>query len=143
MGAHRANTGRPSSAGAATGRSSSHRAASEGPAADRGAAASDRPSSAGADRSRNAAGRRDKEKADRPNTAEGRDSTVEERWAAVRMEKLRQELIELDKCDHPERKKGLRRLQRELHPDKQPPELRVHAQPLFHMVQREWELLGS
>eukprot|EP00927_Polykrikos_kofoidii_P071299 TRINITY_DN67590_c0_g1_i1.p1 TRINITY_DN67590_c0_g1~~TRINITY_DN67590_c0_g1_i1.p1 ORF type:complete len:579 (+),score=87.91 TRINITY_DN67590_c0_g1_i1:50-1786(+) len=63
-----------------------------------------------------------------------------EKWAVSRMDRLRKELIELDKRELSERKKGLRRLQRELHPDKLSPELRVHAQPLFHMVQREWEV---
>jgi hypothetical protein len=56
------------------------------------------------------------------------------------MDQLRKELIALDNCDPSERKKGLRHLQRELHPDKQPPELRVPVQPLFHLVQREWEM---
>mmetsp|Transcript_20293 Transcript_20293/g.56367 ORF Transcript_20293/g.56367 Transcript_20293/m.56367 type:complete len:585 (+) Transcript_20293:35-1789(+) len=80
---------------------------------------------------------------ERPRTAEGREASEGEKWAAERMERLRKELIELDRCSPGERKKGLRRLQRELHPDKQPPELRVFAQPLFHLVQREWEVDAS
>lgn len=62
------------------------------------------------------------------------------RWANERMAKLRKELIEIDKLPHTEKRTKLRALQRELHPDKQPPELRVHAQPLFHLVQKEWEV---
>mmetsp|Transcript_79552 Transcript_79552/g.208919 ORF Transcript_79552/g.208919 Transcript_79552/m.208919 type:complete len:609 (-) Transcript_79552:174-2000(-) len=62
------------------------------------------------------------------------------RWANERMAKLRKELQEVDKLEHSEKRSKLRALQRELHPDKQPPELRVHAQPLFHLVQKEWEM---
>mmetsp|Transcript_16694 Transcript_16694/g.35389 ORF Transcript_16694/g.35389 Transcript_16694/m.35389 type:complete len:582 (-) Transcript_16694:176-1921(-) len=63
-------------------------------------------------------------------------------WAETRMERLRKELIDLDRCEGASaRRSRLRALQRELHPDKQPPELRAHAQPLFHLVQREWELV--
>lgn len=61
------------------------------------------------------------------------------RWAAERIERLRSELHGLDRCSLSERRAHLRRLQLELHPDKQPPERREHAQPLFHLVQREWE----
>jgi len=50
------------------------------------------------------------------------------------------ELIELEHLEPAERRSRLRALQRELHPDKQPPELRALAQPLFHLVQREWEV---
>jgi len=61
------------------------------------------------------------------------------RWAAARMKRLRSELHGLDRCSKAERRAHLRRLQLELHPDKQPPERRERAQPLFHLVQREWE----
>lgn len=61
-------------------------------------------------------------------------------WAAERMQKLRKELQALDGKSHAERRFALRQLQRELHPDKQPPEMRSHAQPLFMMVQKEWEI---
>jgi hypothetical protein len=50
------------------------------------------------------------------------------------------ELKALDGKSHAERRFALRQLQRELHPDKQPPELRPHAQPLFMVVQKEWEV---
>lgn len=61
-------------------------------------------------------------------------------WAAGRMERLKKELKELDGKPPAERRTRLRQLQRELHPDKQPPELRPHSQPLFMFVQKEWEL---
>jgi len=61
------------------------------------------------------------------------------RWAAARMVRLRNELHGLDSCSKAERRAHLRRLQLELHPDKQPPERRERAQRLFHLVQREWE----
>jgi hypothetical protein len=61
-------------------------------------------------------------------------------WAAGRLARLRKELQGLDDKPRAERRSGLRSLQRELHPDKQPPELRSHAQPLFMLVQREWEM---
>lgn len=66
--------------------------------------------------------------------------SAEEQWAAERMARLRKELQALDGKSPAERRSGLRALQRELHPDKQPPELRVHAQPLFMLVQKEWEV---
>lgn len=61
-------------------------------------------------------------------------------WAAERMGRLRKELQLLDRKSHAERRFALRQLQRELHPDKQPAEMRAHAQPLFMMVQKEWEV---
>eukprot|EP00930_Biecheleria_cincta_P062973 TRINITY_DN48435_c0_g1_i1.p1 TRINITY_DN48435_c0_g1~~TRINITY_DN48435_c0_g1_i1.p1 ORF type:complete len:625 (-),score=87.90 TRINITY_DN48435_c0_g1_i1:118-1776(-) len=64
----------------------------------------------------------------------------EERWARERMAKLRKELQELDAMTPVDRRLRLRALQRELHPDKLSPELRPHAQPLFHLVQKEWEV---
>lgn len=63
-----------------------------------------------------------------------------ERWAADRLARLRKELQDLDGRPPAERRCVLRALQRELHPDKLPEELRVHARPLFHLVQREWEV---
>lgn len=56
------------------------------------------------------------------------------------MARLRTELCELDGLEPGERKARLRTLQRELHPDKQPPEMHKHTEPLFHMVQRQWEV---
>lgn len=64
----------------------------------------------------------------------------EERWAKERMSKLRKELQELDAMTPADRRLRLRALQRELHPDKLSPDLRQHAQPLFHLVQKEWEV---
>jgi len=105
-----------------------------------------RPSSAGhGGRARRSASH---EPPKRPSTAESHKPSTTERhkpsegelWATSRMDSLRKELVELDKCSAADRKRGLRKLQRELHPDKQPPELREHAQPLFHLVQREWEV---
>lgn len=61
-------------------------------------------------------------------------------WAAERMERLRKELQAIDEKSPADKRFALRQLQRELHPDKQPPELRPHAQPLFMLVQKEWEI---
>eukprot|EP00929_Paragymnodinium_shiwhaense_P096535 TRINITY_DN5813_c0_g1_i1.p1 TRINITY_DN5813_c0_g1~~TRINITY_DN5813_c0_g1_i1.p1 ORF type:complete len:594 (-),score=125.73 TRINITY_DN5813_c0_g1_i1:351-2132(-) len=102
-----------------------------------------RPSSAGAtggSRARPEMQSKAAQEQKRPSTAEGRPLSDEEKWAAARMDQLRKDLIALDKCEPSEVKKRLRQLQRELHPDKQPPEMRVHCQPLFHLVQKEWEV---
>uniref|UniRef100_A0A7S4QN57 Uncharacterized protein n=1 Tax=Alexandrium monilatum TaxID=311494 RepID=A0A7S4QN57_9DINO len=64
-----------------------------------------------------------------------------EEWSDGRLRQLQEELRQLGCCRPAERRARLRALQLELHPDKQPPELRKAAQPLFLMVQREWELL--
>mmetsp|Transcript_36657 Transcript_36657/g.66262 ORF Transcript_36657/g.66262 Transcript_36657/m.66262 type:complete len:434 (+) Transcript_36657:2-1303(+) len=64
----------------------------------------------------------------------------EERWAGERLLKLRKELQECDKMEPGDRRARLRALQRELHPDKQPEAMRKYAEPLFHIVQREWEV---
>lgn len=66
-----------------------------------------------------------------------------EKWASERLVKLQKELRDLEGCEAAERKRGIRVLQRELHPDKQPPEMHVHVQPLFHIVQREWEVVEA
>lgn len=71
------------------------------------------------------------------------DDSEGARWAASRMEQLRKELCELDRRTPEEKKKRLRGLQRELHPDKQPEEFRAYAQPLFLLVQREWEITAA
>lgn len=63
-----------------------------------------------------------------------------ELWAKARLAKLRKELQELNNMEPAERRVRIRGLQRELHPDKLPEDLRPHAQPLFHIVQREWEV---
>jgi len=62
-----------------------------------------------------------------------------EAWASARMQQLRRELRDLRRSKPQDRKKRLRGLQLELHPDKQPPENRKQAQPLFLLVQEEWE----
>ena len=62
-----------------------------------------------------------------------------DRWAEARMKQLCVELDELRPLPPEIRKRKLRDLQRELHPDKQPVELKLHSQPLFHLVWREWE----
>lgn len=67
------------------------------------------------------------------------DESVEAQWAKARLAKLYEELKCLDKRTSAERRTALRNLQRELHPDKHPPELRPHVAPLFHIVRREWE----
>jgi len=60
-------------------------------------------------------------------------------WAATRKPQLERELRDLLRVAPKERKKRLRALQLELHPDKQAPERRQAAQPLFLLVQEEWE----
>lgn len=67
----------------------------------------------------------------------------EEQWAAERLVRLRKELQELDGKPPAERRSGLRALQRELHPDKWNPEMREHTQPLFLVVQKEWEVVEA
>lgn len=63
-----------------------------------------------------------------------------EQWVSTRLKQLQRELSELrSHCALRERKKRLRSLQLELHPDKQPPEMRSHVQPLFLLVQQGWE----
>merc|ERR1712039_1021819 len=60
-------------------------------------------------------------------------------WAATRQPGLQRELRDLLRVKPKERKKRLRALQLELHPDKQVPDRRKYAQPLFLLVQAEWE----
>lgn len=76
----------------------------------------------------------------KPQTPNAENDSEGALWAAARLVQLQKELIELDKLEAAEKRVRLRSLQRELHPDKQPPDLRVHVQPLFHLVQREWEV---
>eukprot|EP00931_Biecheleriopsis_adriatica_P057692 TRINITY_DN34244_c0_g1_i2.p1 TRINITY_DN34244_c0_g1~~TRINITY_DN34244_c0_g1_i2.p1 ORF type:complete len:593 (+),score=148.95 TRINITY_DN34244_c0_g1_i2:141-1919(+) len=60
-------------------------------------------------------------------------------WAKARMAFLQQELEELQRLAPVVRKARLRKLQLELHPDKQPERLRAQAQHLFLLVQSSWE----
>lgn len=61
-------------------------------------------------------------------------------WAANRKERLEVELQKIRHCqDANKRRTELRTLQLELHPDKQPEELRDHSKALFLLVQREWD----
>eukprot|EP00747_Dinoflagellata_sp_TGD_P186081 gnl/TRDRNA2_/TRDRNA2_42930_c0_seq1.p1 gnl/TRDRNA2_/TRDRNA2_42930_c0~~gnl/TRDRNA2_/TRDRNA2_42930_c0_seq1.p1 ORF type:complete len:659 (-),score=148.18 gnl/TRDRNA2_/TRDRNA2_42930_c0_seq1:88-2064(-) len=60
-------------------------------------------------------------------------------WAKDRRKRLEQELREAERFAPDRRRTFLRALQRELHPDKQPLYMRAHTQPLFLLVQHEWE----
>jgi len=75
-----------------------------------------------------------------PSASRQTDDSEGAKWAGERLASLRKELQALDGKPLAERRQKLRALQRELHPDKQPPELRAYTQPLFMLVQREWEL---
>lgn len=66
-------------------------------------------------------------------------SDASDQWASTRLPRLQRELRDLQRCPPSERKRRLRGLQLELHPDKQPPERRPSAGRLFHLVQEEWE----
>eukprot|EP00971_Amphidinium_carterae_P326549 6457410-Amphidinium_carterae.2 len=55
------------------------------------------------------------------------------------MQRLLVELHDLAVADCDVRRRQLRLLQLELHPDKQPVSRRIHAQQLFLLVQEEWE----
>jgi len=69
---------------------------------------------------------------------------IVEAWAAKRFESLQRELEELRSLEEVgARRRRLRALQLELHPDKQAPEYRLHAQSLFRLVQQEWEQAGE
>jgi len=68
---------------------------------------------------------------------------IAEQWAFARLEELQEELRALDGLSQDLRRTRLRRLQLELHPDKQPPERRVLSQPLFLLVQDRWEGEGE
>jgi len=65
------------------------------------------------------------------------------RWAEERLADLQGELVRVRRYDVPLRRRALRGLQRELHPDKQQPEMQKHAQLLFQLVQVEWEALEA
>jgi len=62
-----------------------------------------------------------------------------EQWAKQRRQQLLVELRAMDQLSYAERRSQLRALQLELHPDKQEPERRTHAQLLFLLVQAKWE----
>ncbi|CAE7389444.1 MDH2 [Symbiodinium sp. CCMP2456] len=68
-----------------------------------------------------------------------REDQEDDRWLANRMAKLQQELREIDQLAPSARKGRLRKLQLELHPDKQPERLRAKCQKLFLIVQGRWE----
>ena len=100
------------------------------------------PESAGLDEQSDDGG--DEQSNDRgpPDADSGDDGDRAERaaaWVAERRERLWTELCGLEGVEPCACRARLRALQRELHPDKHPPWLRDHVQPLFVMVQREWE----
>lgn len=105
-----------------------------------------RASSAAGPTARDSAGRRPSRPSSAPAGGRAAAAAVTEddsegaKWAAERMGRLRKELQALDDKSQAERRLALRQLQRELHPDKQPPEMRPYAQPLFMLVQKEWEV---
>ena len=68
-----------------------------------------------------------------------REDQEDDRWLANRMAKLQQELRDIDQLAPAARKGRLRKLQLELHPDKQPERLRAKCQKLFLIVQGRWE----
>jgi len=63
-----------------------------------------------------------------------------ELWASSRRKQLLEELDQLHDLDSTTRRKRLRALKLELHPDKHPPLRRPYTQPLFLLVQSKWEL---
>ena len=71
--------------------------------------------------------------------AEERQLKQAQAWAASRMAQLKRELREINGMAPSSRRSQLRALQLELHPDKQPEGRRLAAQPLFLLVQSEWE----
>ena len=68
-----------------------------------------------------------------------REDQEDDRWLSNRMARLQQELREIDQLAPGARKGRLRKLQLELHPDKQPERLRAKCQRLFLIVQGRWE----
>lgn len=60
-------------------------------------------------------------------------------WAVDRLKLLQIELQDLRQSTLTNRKRRIRSLQLELHPDKQPPERQKSASALFLLVQAEWE----
>eukprot|EP00435_Cladocopium_sp_Y103_P067107 s1043_g29.t1 len=60
-------------------------------------------------------------------------------WAEDRLAQLTAELRSIQGLASNSRRQRLRALQLELHPDKQPEDRRSAVQPLFLLVQREWE----
>lgn len=60
-------------------------------------------------------------------------------WAKQRRDQLVKEIREIDTLKNAEQRVRLRALQLELHPDKQQPDRREHAQLLFLLVQAKWE----
>lgn len=98
--------------------------------------AGDRPASEGSARRRRSA----PASQDREEQFDDDEDSDCPRWARERLVRLREELKALAPLEPQERRKQLRALQRELHPDKQPAELREYANPLFLIVQKEWEI---
>ena len=70
---------------------------------------------------------------------EQREEREDQKWLEGRMAKLQMELREIDKLAPGVKKARLRKLQLELHPDKQPERIRAKAQELFLLVQGRWE----
>lgn len=70
---------------------------------------------------------------------EQRDEKEDQKWFEARMAKLQKELKDIDQLSAGAKKARLRKLQLELHPDKQPERIRAKAQQLFLIVQGKWE----
>lgn len=70
---------------------------------------------------------------------EDREEREDQKWLDARMARLHQELKEIDLLAPGVKKSRLRKLQLELHPDKQPERMRAKAQQLFLIVQGKWE----
>ena len=70
---------------------------------------------------------------------EEREEKEDQKWLDARMARLQKELREIDQLAPGAKKSRLRKLQLELHPDKQPERIRVKAQQLFLLVQGKWE----
>lgn len=66
------------------------------------------------------------------------DSSADD-WFAARLPQLQRELKDLLRIPPKQRKKRLRALQLELHPDKQVAERTKHTLPMFLLVQEEWD----
>ena len=70
---------------------------------------------------------------------EMKEEREDQLWLEERMARLQSELREIDRLPPGVKKGRLRKLQLELHPDKQPERIRAKAQQLFLLVQGKWE----
>ena len=68
-----------------------------------------------------------------------REEQEDNEWLESRMARLQRELREIDLLPVSAKKSRLRKLQLELHPDKQHERIRAKAQQLFLLVQGRWE----